>query len=721
MSEWDLLAYTVSSFYGFWMNETQDGYDIVCELASEFPVDVTEQYAGNETYRVPADATEGYAWQIKLREDATWQDGTPITADDVEYSLQQFLNPEMKNYRASLFYMGGTGLANGEDYYNSDKAGGIKLTLATELGTAFSDLSAGEDGQYVDADGNKAYFGWSVAIDNDTMGGYALTDYVAYMTEEVSSGLAALANEDGYIPMTDESIDLLYALTGSDVWGNEEKDALVNYAFCENGIMEAISWDQVGYVKDDDYTFTIILRNPTSLFNLEMNIDNLILLNEELYEANKTETGGIIKSSYGTAVDKFSSYGPYKIVSYQESKEILLEKNENWYGYYDENYEGQYQTTNIKMQQIDEHTTQVSLFLQGNLDMVSLSSDDMENYGTSDYVYYTPESYTYYLAFNTDFDMLKSREEKGVNKTIISYIDFRKGVSLAFDRMDYVMSCTTCADPAFGLLNDVYICDPDTGMTYRDSEYAQNTLREVYGVEDIDNLTGYNRDEAAALLQSAYDQCYADGNISDGDIVEIDYHVYGSNSTYQKMVDFIQDALLSAAEGTSLEDRIKVNLVEDQDMYNTMRSGQDDLIMGAWGGAELDPYSMMICYTDPSYIYEYGFDPYGDLTISVEGEEITMSYYDWYNELYNGIYAVADLDVRNEILAGMEKGLLLNYHMIPVYSSSVAALYSQRIIPGSEDYINAIVGRGGIQFMTYTMNDAEWAAYCQEQGNNLSY
>ncbi|MGN0293871.1 MAG: ABC transporter substrate-binding protein [Lachnospiraceae bacterium] len=720
-SEWDLLAYTASEFYGFWMNETKDGYDIVCELASEFPIDKTADYAGNETYGVPADATEGYAWQVSIRDDATWEDGTPITVDDIEYSIQQFLNPEMKNYRASLLYSGSVGLANAEDYYNNDKAGKAKLTVATDLGIAMSDLSAGSDGQYADKDGNKAYFGWSGAINNDWMQGAALTDYADYMTEDVYSSLDALANEDGYIPMTDESIKLLHSFTGSDDWGNESEEDLINYAYREDGITEETPWENVGFVKNDDYTFTLVLKNPTSLFNFESEIDNVILVKKDLYEANKQETGGIYKSSYGTAVDKFSSYGPYKITSYQESKEVKLEKNENWYGYKDGKHEGQYQTTNILWQQIDEHTTQLSMFLQGNLDIVGLASDDMEKYGTSDYVYYTPESYTYYLALNTDFDMLKSRESEGVNKTILTYVDFRKAMSFAIDRNDYVKSCTAGCDPAYGLLNDAYICDPDSGETYRDSEYAQKTLCDVYEVDDLDNLTGYDKKKASELLQSAYDQCKKDGNISDSDVVEIDYHSYGSESIYQKRVDYVQDALLEAAKGTSLEGRIKINLVEDQDLYSTMKAGQDDMILGAWGGAELDPYSMMICYTDPNYVNEYGFDPYGNLTISVQGEEITMSFYDWYNELYTGTYATAELDVRNEILAGMEKGLLLNYHMIPIDSSCAVSLYSQRVIPGSEEYINVIVQRGGIQFLTYTMNDEEWDAYCKEQGNNLSY
>jgi hypothetical protein len=31
------------------------------------------------------------------------------------------------------------------------------------------------------------------------------------------------------------------------------------------------------------------------------------------------------------------------------------------------------------------------------------------------------------------------------------------------------------------------------------------------------------------------------------------------------------------------------------------------------------------------------------------------------------------------------------------------------------------VGFGGLAGITYTMNDEEWAAYCTEQNNQLSY
>lgn len=98
----------------------------------------------------------------------------------MEYTLQQFLSPDMKNYRASLFYQGGTALANAESYYNSDKAGEPALYLATSLGgKAMSDFTAGADGQYVDADGNPVYFAWGAPL--EYLGGYTLRDYWSAM------------------------------------------------------------------------------------------------------------------------------------------------------------------------------------------------------------------------------------------------------------------------------------------------------------------------------------------------------------------------------------------------------------------------------------------------------------------------------------------------------------------------------------------------------------
>ena len=604
-SEASIIGYTTSPLYSFNMNEDKSGYVIEPEVATEAPKDVTAEYAGNETYGVPADATEGYAYQITIREDFCWADGTKITADDYLYTVEQFINPEMQNYRASNFYNGNGALANAAAYFEGE---------------------------------------------------------------------------------------------------------------------EGVTFDQVGIVKDGEYTFTYIYANPVSLFNFYYNHGQQYLLNEKMYEANKTDADGLIKSSYNTAADKAASCGPYIVTEYQEDKMIKLARNEKWYGWDDESKEGQYMTTNIELQTIEEHTTILNMFLQGNLDTVTLAVEDMESYGTSDYVYYLPESYTYNYTINSDLDALKALEEEGQNRTILSYKDFRKAISLCMDRSDYTASTTAGSVPGYGLLNDIYMSDPENMIIYRETEQGQSVLKEVYGVDDLDDLTGYDKEQAAQLFVAAYDQCLADGNISETDTIFIEYHTFGSDASDQKAVDYLQRSMNAAVEGTVLEGRIEVKLLEDPDLYYNQPNGLVDLAETAWGGSTLDPFSMMECYLDPNYKGEYGYDPMtAEATITVNGEDITMTTNAWMVELLYGEYVNADMETRLDILAGLEKAVLLQYDAIPLYALTSCVLYSQRVVLGSSEYVNSIIGFGGIQYMTYTMNDAEWAEYCAENNNQLTY
>ena len=129
-NESKIFGYTSSGLYEYALNDTKDGYKAVCEMAEAFPEDVTAEYAGKSPYHVPAGADSGYAWKIKLRKDPCWDNGTPIDAATYEYSLKQFLNPQMKNYRSGNFYEERLIIANAEAYYegegNWDDVGFIK-------------------------------------------------------------------------------------------------------------------------------------------------------------------------------------------------------------------------------------------------------------------------------------------------------------------------------------------------------------------------------------------------------------------------------------------------------------------------------------------------------------------------------------------------------------------------------------------------------------------
>ena len=704
-NEADIQGYTSSVFYEFMMNEDKDGYDIWPVAASEMPIDVTADYAGNETYGVPADATEGYAWQINLNPDMCWENGEPINADTYLYSMQQYLNPEMKNYRASSFYEGTAGLANAKQYYNG---GGMMHLDACD--TVGYDVPLEEAGEVYINTAESCYW-WGESMEAAYNEGYAdyfiLSDGTDFL-EKYENGVDILVDEELYADLQD------LCEIGGDVPEN-----WIEFCFTLEE-SEAIDFDQVGIVKNDDYSITLILTNPITPFFACYGL-GITPIYEPMYEELKQDTGDIVKSTYGTSADKWISCGPFKLTTYQADKHIVFERNENWFGYNDPRYEGLYQTTGIDVEFVDDPATRLNLFLQGNSDYVSLRTEDMELYGNSDYAYYSPLSYTWVLSFNTDPEMLATEDTDTACHSILQLQDFRHAISLSLDRVGFSQT-VAASEPGYGLLNYVYICDPDTGELYRDSEYAKQALCELYGVEDESQITGYDKQAAAELFQAAYDEAIADGIMTENQTVELDFHCWEDTKLYQDWTNFIQAAINDATVGTSLEGKVTVNLVVVEDVYTDCENGLADMACTSWGGADMDPYSMMQCYTDPAYNLVYGYDgTTHQITINVNGEDITMSAYDWYQELCMGEYAVADLDTRNQILAGIEKGVLEWYGQVVLFYDVSAGMYSQRVIPGSEEYINSLVGFGGTAFMTYTMDDAEWAEYCASQNNNLTY
>ncbi|MBQ9539784.1 MAG: hypothetical protein IJU95_11015 [Treponema sp.] len=595
------LDYTCDGLYEFNLNETRDGYVIEPGMASKMPEDVTASYAGR--YGLPADAKSGYAWKIHLRDDLCWDNGEKIDVDDFIYSAQQFLNPKMKNYRASSLYADSLQLVGAEDYYEGKG-----------------------------------------------------------------------------------------------------------------------SWDNVGLIKDDDLTFTLVLKNSLTPFMFLYNSSSFVLLREDLYEAGKKESGDLIKSSYGTSVESSASYGPYKISAYQPDKSMTLTRNEKWRGYHDGLHKGQYQTTGLYIQYIIEHQTILSLFLQGELDDTALVTKDLDKYGASEYHLINPLYYTWKFSFNIDRESLLKENVPGENHVVISNINFRHGVSLAIDRQKYCDTVTIGSTPGYGLLNYSFVADPEKNILYRDTPEAQATLMEFYGTDNYEDITGYDLVAARSYFRKAWNELAAAGDVKDSDKFFIDFHTYGSDEIYMQTVTFVQDAINEAAKGTPFDSKITVRQVTDQNYYDNMKTGNVDLAMTAWGGSSFDPYDVLWCYCTNEALNEYGFDPYKEMhTINIGGKNITKSLNGWYQALCVNEYTSAPFDTRNKILASCEGKLLSYYNMIPVRYHNSNVMISQRIVNGADHYINDLVKRGGIQYMTYTMDDDEWAAYCEANNKQLQY
>ncbi len=105
-------------FYTILLNADKTGYAIGCEMAAALPEDVTAEYVGK--FGVEEGET-AKAWRIALNQDATWENGEKITAEDYLYSIKELLNPKTLNRRADSYYAGQWQVYNAKNYLYSGR------------------------------------------------------------------------------------------------------------------------------------------------------------------------------------------------------------------------------------------------------------------------------------------------------------------------------------------------------------------------------------------------------------------------------------------------------------------------------------------------------------------------------------------------------------------------------------------------------------------------
>ena len=103
------------------------GYTRVLTDAAAFPVAVGGDFDGqdatfeNDSTRLDVDKSKEITaptWEVKLRDDLQFEDGTKIDAHTVEYSLKQYLSPTLLAVRGNHVYSDTyLDLVNARDYY----------------------------------------------------------------------------------------------------------------------------------------------------------------------------------------------------------------------------------------------------------------------------------------------------------------------------------------------------------------------------------------------------------------------------------------------------------------------------------------------------------------------------------------------------------------------------------------------------------------------------
>lgn len=747
-------------------------YTVVPEMAASDPVDVTEQMkAEHPEFGIPESATAGYAYVIDLNQDACWEDGTPITADDYVESMKRLLDPTMLNYRATDYYAQSLCIAGAEAY-----AKGGTVTYEDNT-AAIADLTKGEDGQYVNADGKKIYVALNItcaALDGDILKEYVDNYGDQYFDVSKYETLESQMTDAGVVPLTDETLDALTTLiTGNAAWNETDGSTLPNYLVYAEEWAD-FPWENVGLLKTGDYQITLVLGKSLAGFNLYYNLGSagaMWLVKTDLYDSCITETNGVKSTTYNTSVDTTMSYGPYKLTSYQADKALHLVKNEKWSGWTDGQHEyvdptdGQtyqmYASTDIDCQVVAEASTQKLMFLKGQLMKYGLQAEDFATYRNSEFCHATPKETLFFLILNGYMDAIEKREadanfdQKTTDLETMTLLSFRKAVAVTYDKNLFAATISPARSGGFGIIGNTYIYDPETGETYRSTEQAKQVLCDFYSVdtskfasldEAVDSITGYDPEAAKELYKEAFDEAIEKGYITDADgdgvsdqTVTIEYCLSSDSDFMTKTIDYLNEKMNEVTAGTPFEGKVKFvkSAPYGNDWSNKIKAGLADTVLAGWTGSKMDPFSLSDLYVNPSYQYDAGWFKSESvdmtLTVPVDGEdtELTMNLHQWSDALngntvtvngkeYNFGNGIADVSTRLTILAGIEGKVLNTYDYLPMLQDSSMELLSQQVYYVVEEY-NPLLEYGGLTYLKYNYSDAEWTGYVAEQSGELSY
>lgn len=755
----EMESYFTSAFYEFNYKFDANGkivpgaYTVEYSAATKLE-DVTKKYAGQ--YGLAADAEKGQAFAMTLRNDLKWDDGTPIKAADFVYTMMQQLSPKYLFATASNYYSGNYVIHNAQNYVKQGQKGWFDNG---NMNLAYSDLALGADGKYT-LKGNECTIALKkplVWLQGNTLDSY-VTNAPQYFDTAAYASLLALADANGDVAVTAESLALLTTvITAKAAWG-ETKENTVGYMYV-NYEYPAMDFSEVGYfVGDNEYELVMVIDGTLNPLDAEGNLtyeagyyfSSWPLVKKDLWERCEDQSKTPYANSYCTTQEKSASWGPYKLTNYQDQKTYTVSRNDKWFGYGLPQYANQYQTDAIVTEKIEEWDTAWLAFQKGNLDGIGMDVKIAADYRTSKRAYFTPETYTFDLNIQSN---ATSKTDKR-NNLLLNYADFRKAISLSLDRDDYCAKNNPSSQAALGLLNSMYYYDVENGKVYRDTIQAKEAILNAYGatknadgswkvgettytdIEDaLDATTGYNLTLARQLVESAVAQAKKDGKYSDGDEIILTYGIETQSANTDRVKNWFQAAFDNMTKGTSIEGKVKIEyfMFSSATWSEQFADGEYDLCFGAWGNAPFNP-AYLLCETQISDENRYAvkWDP---TTVEVTVKATPDDKHKDGNYTYNLAqwrlilqgkdgcpvnFKNFPMEDQLAALGAVETAILKEYYSIPVYSRYSASLMGYKVDYISYEY-NTFMGYGGIRYMTFNYDDTAWAEFVASNNNILNY
>ena len=225
------------------------------------------------------------------------------------------------------------------------------------------------------------------------------------------------------------------------------------------------SWDEVGLKLIDDHTLeihTVSMQSPTEVMFHLAHPANCII-NEEYYEkgmnADRTE------NKYGTSKENYISCGPFIVENWINDAEITFKKNPN-YPYADRIW-----LAGINIKVVEDSSTQLQLFENGEVDYVNLSTSNYLKYEEDPRVLLAPYNSVRHVVINTI----------NPEKPILANEKFRQALYYGSDRQS--LASLTKQNPAEYIVPTTHMVDLNTNTSFRETEEGKANRKENFGYD----------------------------------------------------------------------------------------------------------------------------------------------------------------------------------------------------------------------------------------------
>lgn len=314
-----------------------------------------------------------------------------------------------------------------------------------------------------------------------------------------------------------------------------------------------LSTEELGVTAKDDKTLVVELEVPVPFFESLMAFPSFLPVNEEFFT-----TAG---DSFGTSPDTILSNGPFVVTSYEPAATtITLEKNPTYWDADNVALDG------IQYQVIKDSQTAMLSYQNGDLDVVTLSGEQVEQFQADPEFHNIMAGYLWYISPNQKVAGLEN-------------LNLRKALSLAYDKQAIVNNILKDGSIVADFAVPTLLATGPDGKDFRETANTFSTT-----------------DKAKAL--EYWEAAKAELGVS-----ELKYTmIVEDTESAINVAQFIQAEIQTTLPGITIE----IQTMPKKNRVERMQEGDFELGLTRWGPDYADPMTYLDMWTTNSP-NNYGF------------------------------------------------------------------------------------------------------------------